>query len=136
LCHCGGFSCVCQPYLEVESKGEIVKRVEFHQTPSWFVLYLHFVLLARHNAHSINVCVLIFTLTVAYRRRWVDTCSSSVLGPTNTIFFVLSYFCHQIQHLSINLSPPHKRRVLATGPKVRGFNPGRGRWIFKGDKNP
>jgi hypothetical protein len=25
--------------------------------------------------------------------------------------------------------------VLATGPKVRGFNPGRGRWIFKGD-NP
>jgi hypothetical protein len=26
--------------------------------------------------------------------------------------------------------------VLATGPKVRGFNPGRGQWIFKGDKNP
>jgi hypothetical protein len=26
--------------------------------------------------------------------------------------------------------------VLATGPKVRGFKPGRGRWIFKGDKNP
>jgi hypothetical protein len=27
-------------------------------------------------------------------------------------------------------------RILATGPKVRGFKPGRGRWIFKGDKNP
>jgi hypothetical protein len=27
-------------------------------------------------------------------------------------------------------------RVLATGPKVRGSKPGRGRWIFKGDKNP
>jgi hypothetical protein len=26
--------------------------------------------------------------------------------------------------------------TLATGPKVRGFKPGRGRWIFKGDKNP
>jgi hypothetical protein len=26
--------------------------------------------------------------------------------------------------------------VLATEPKVCGFNPGRGRWIFKGDKNP
>jgi hypothetical protein len=26
--------------------------------------------------------------------------------------------------------------VLATGPKVRGFDPYRGRWIFKGDKNP
>jgi hypothetical protein len=26
--------------------------------------------------------------------------------------------------------------VLATGPKVRGFNPGRSRWVFKGDKNP
>jgi hypothetical protein len=26
--------------------------------------------------------------------------------------------------------------VLATRPKVRGFKPGRGRWIFKGDKNP
>jgi hypothetical protein len=26
--------------------------------------------------------------------------------------------------------------VLATGLKVRRFNPGRGRWIFKGDKNP
>ena len=26
--------------------------------------------------------------------------------------------------------------VLATGPKVCGFDPGRGRWIFKGDKNP
>jgi hypothetical protein len=26
--------------------------------------------------------------------------------------------------------------VLATGPKVRGFNPGLGRWIFRGDKNP
>jgi hypothetical protein len=25
--------------------------------------------------------------------------------------------------------------VLAIGPKVRGFKPGRGRWIFKGDKN-
>jgi hypothetical protein len=24
--------------------------------------------------------------------------------------------------------------VLASGPKVRGFKPGRGRWIFKGDK--
>jgi hypothetical protein len=26
--------------------------------------------------------------------------------------------------------------VLATGPKVRGFDPDRGRWIFKDDKNP
>jgi hypothetical protein len=26
--------------------------------------------------------------------------------------------------------------VLATGPKVRGFDPYRDRWIFKGDKNP
>jgi hypothetical protein len=26
--------------------------------------------------------------------------------------------------------------VLATGPKVRGFDPDRGRWIFKGDENP
>jgi hypothetical protein len=26
--------------------------------------------------------------------------------------------------------------VLATGPKDRGFDPDRGRWIFKGDKNP
>jgi hypothetical protein len=26
--------------------------------------------------------------------------------------------------------------VLATGPKVRAFDPGRGRCIFKGDKNP
>jgi hypothetical protein len=26
--------------------------------------------------------------------------------------------------------------VLATGPKVRGCDPDRGRWIFKGDKNP
>jgi hypothetical protein len=26
--------------------------------------------------------------------------------------------------------------VLATGPEVRGFDPDRGWWIFKGDKNP
>jgi hypothetical protein len=26
-------------------------------------------------------------------------------------------------------------RVLATGPKVSGFEPGQERWIFKGDKN-
>jgi hypothetical protein len=26
--------------------------------------------------------------------------------------------------------------VIATGPKVRWFDPDRGRWIFKGDKNP
>jgi hypothetical protein len=26
--------------------------------------------------------------------------------------------------------------VLATGPKVRRFDPDRGRWIFKSDKNP
>jgi hypothetical protein len=26
--------------------------------------------------------------------------------------------------------------VLAFGPKVRGFKPGRGRWIFNGDENP
>jgi hypothetical protein len=26
--------------------------------------------------------------------------------------------------------------MLATGPKVRGFDPDRGRWIFNGDKNP
>jgi hypothetical protein len=25
--------------------------------------------------------------------------------------------------------------VLATGPKVLGFKPGRERWLFKGDKN-
>jgi hypothetical protein len=26
--------------------------------------------------------------------------------------------------------------VLAIGLKIRGFKPGRWRWIFKGDKNP
>jgi hypothetical protein len=26
-------------------------------------------------------------------------------------------------------------RVFGTGPKVRWFNPGQERWIFKGDKN-
>jgi hypothetical protein len=26
--------------------------------------------------------------------------------------------------------------VLATGPKVRGFDRDRGRWISEGDKNP
>jgi hypothetical protein len=26
--------------------------------------------------------------------------------------------------------------VLATGPKVRGLDPDRDRWIFMGDKNP
>jgi hypothetical protein len=26
--------------------------------------------------------------------------------------------------------------VLAIGPKVREFKPGRERWMFKGDKNP
>jgi hypothetical protein len=26
--------------------------------------------------------------------------------------------------------------VISTGPKVRGFKPGRERWPFKGDKNP
>ena len=26
--------------------------------------------------------------------------------------------------------------VVATGPKVRSFDPDRGRWTFKGDKNP
>jgi hypothetical protein len=26
--------------------------------------------------------------------------------------------------------------VLAFGPNFRVFKPGRGRWIFKGDKNP
>jgi hypothetical protein len=25
--------------------------------------------------------------------------------------------------------------VLAIGPKVHGFKPGRGQWIFEGDKN-
>jgi hypothetical protein len=27
-------------------------------------------------------------------------------------------------------------RVLAIGPKIHGFKPGRERWIFKVDKNP
>jgi hypothetical protein len=26
--------------------------------------------------------------------------------------------------------------VLVIGPRVRGFKPGRGRWILKGNKNP
>jgi hypothetical protein len=26
--------------------------------------------------------------------------------------------------------------VLSAGPKVGGFKPSRGRWIFNGDKNP
>jgi hypothetical protein len=26
--------------------------------------------------------------------------------------------------------------MLVTGPKVRGFDPDLGRWIFKGAKNP
>jgi hypothetical protein len=36
-----------------------------------------------------------------------------------------------IRHLSSSSGS-----MLAAGPKVRGFKPGRGRWIFKGDKNP
>jgi hypothetical protein len=26
--------------------------------------------------------------------------------------------------------------VFATGPKVRGFDPDRGRWTYEGDRNP
>jgi hypothetical protein len=27
-------------------------------------------------------------------------------------------------------------RVVSVGPKIRGFKPGQGQWILKGDKNP
>jgi hypothetical protein len=50
-------------------------------------------------------------------------------GTTNRI--QTSYFAqNNIRFVALVVS------VLATGPKVCGFNPGRGGWIFKGDKNP
>jgi hypothetical protein len=42
---------------------------------------------------------------------------------------------HQVHVLNVDLGGLVVS-VLATGPKVRGFDPDRGRWIFKGDKNP
>jgi hypothetical protein len=47
-------------------------------------------------------------------------------------------FCSDNSSLFYFQRRPHWSRgsVLATGPKVRGFKLGRGRWIFKGDKNP
>jgi hypothetical protein len=41
-----------------------------------------------------------------------------------------SYLPHKVALSGLVVS------VLATGPKVRGFHPDRGRWILKGDKNP
>jgi hypothetical protein len=46
------------------------------------------------------------------------------------IYNLLNVKCSKLQYLLLVVS------VLATGPKVRGFDPDRGRWIFKGDKNP
>jgi hypothetical protein len=45
------------------------------------------------------------------------------------------YLC-LILSKSYSCSPPWSSGyVLANEPKVRRFKPGRGRWIFKGDKN-
>jgi len=50
----------------------MVERVEFHQTPSCFALYLHFGWLAQQNARSINVGTLNLSLTVKNQQGWAD----------------------------------------------------------------
>jgi hypothetical protein len=47
----------------------------------------------------------------------------------------LNYLLHQLSTYYVDLGGLVVS-VLATGPKVRGFDPDRGQWIFKGDKNP
>jgi hypothetical protein len=47
-----------------------------------------------------------------------------------------SDYCHSRRTVTQKLTKLMCCNVLATGPKVRGFDPDRGRWIFKGGKNP
>ena len=50
----------------------------------------------------------------------------------------LDFHCHQTQNHHILTVDPGGPVViiLATGAEVRGFKPGRGRWIFSERKNP
>jgi hypothetical protein len=57
--------------------------------------------------------------------RSTDLCARGLVAQGETIFVITNV---ALDGLVVS--------VLASGPKVRGFNPGRGRWIFKGDKNP
>jgi hypothetical protein len=47
------------------------------------------------------------------------------------------HYLHFFQNVHIQMSPSGGLvvGVLAIGHKLRWFNPGRRRWIFKGDKN-
>jgi hypothetical protein len=47
-----------------------------------------------------------------------------IFSYTVRIRTVITYFSVVLGGLVVSM--------LATGPKVRGFDPGRGRWIFKG----
>jgi hypothetical protein len=70
----------------------------------------------------------IFRVMYLYTKIW-GLCSRKTLILE---FTLLNYFlpskCGFVAPGGIVVS------VLATGPKVRGFDPDRGRWIFKGNK--
>jgi hypothetical protein len=66
------------------------------------------------------------------------------VGEAKTVFCSLSRVSHRGINVDYRLILRYKVvdlgglvvSVLATGPKVRGFDTDRGRWIFKGEKNP
>jgi hypothetical protein len=79
------------------------------------------------------LCVTYTYLLFAHSAQWAE--------PRQATFFVfpvrisaLKYFCSAL--ILVIALGGLVVTVLATGPKVRGFDPCRGRWIFKGDKNP
>jgi hypothetical protein len=57
-------------------------------------------------------------------------CTAAVTSKLNATFFFHGATAPRVDLGGLVVS------VLVTGPKVRGFDPDRGRWIFKGDKNP
>jgi hypothetical protein len=56
-----------------------------------------------------------------------------------TLIIILKFGTRYVEHniyIYIDMYIYMYCNLLWTGPKVRGFDPDRGRWIFKGDKNP
>jgi hypothetical protein len=74
-----------------------------------------------------------------YEPKLIFVIEVTVLNERNLIDYKLGCIWKQDVVVYFNILLQHGGPVVsvfATGPKVCGFNPGRGRWIFKGDKNP
>jgi hypothetical protein len=106
---------------------------------------------ACHNTElqESDVCLKVIVHTARSLSKWSADLINLLLSTVGQRFTLLGYTiwfdswqCTSFYSLAHTVSKDRRTsgdsysRTIANRPKVRGFKPSRGRWIFKGDNNP